>query len=240
MTEPVSKGLMAFWTDIDEDYIMEFQKWHNCEHLTERTSLPGFNIGKRYRGLGRAPMFLISYETKNAEALRSTEYLQALNNSTPWTKEALQHFNNNIRNIYKLISTKGQPAPTEAPHTFLAHFNIKPGAEEETLDCHTREMMPGLAAIPGVFRIRLYEIDEEISNIMTGERAIYGGGPGQQKYLICCEINYLDLPSNPEWKAVCMSDSAGESMFSHRTDVFEEYSRLEMVMYSPVFFKRVA
>ena len=38
---------MGFWTDIDEDYVLEFQKWHNCEHMTERTSIPGFHVGRR-------------------------------------------------------------------------------------------------------------------------------------------------------------------------------------------------
>ena len=32
------------------------------------------------------------------------------------------------------------------------------------------------------YRSRLYEVDEDISNIMTSERNIYGGGLGQQQY----------------------------------------------------------
>ena len=57
MRNRTSNGMLAFWTDIDEDYILEFQKWHNCEHMTERTSIPGFRVGRRYRGTGDAPMF---------------------------------------------------------------------------------------------------------------------------------------------------------------------------------------
>lgn len=37
------------------------------------------------------------------------------------------------------------------------------------------------------YRSRLYEVDEDISNIMTSERNIYGGGPGQQQYLAMVE-----------------------------------------------------
>ena len=88
MGNSISKGLMAFWTDIDEDYVLEFQKWHNCEHMTERVSIPGFHVGRRYRGIGNAPMFLITYETAGSEVLKSEAYMKALNSPTPWTKEA--------------------------------------------------------------------------------------------------------------------------------------------------------
>lgn len=33
------KGLLAIWADIDEDYRMEFEKWHNCEHMADRVKL---------------------------------------------------------------------------------------------------------------------------------------------------------------------------------------------------------
>ena len=38
-------GLMAFWADIDRDYESRFLEWHNCEHMPERVSVPGFREG---------------------------------------------------------------------------------------------------------------------------------------------------------------------------------------------------
>ena len=35
-------GLMAFWAEIDESYVDRFRQWHNCEHMPERVSVPGF------------------------------------------------------------------------------------------------------------------------------------------------------------------------------------------------------
>ena len=49
-----SLKLMAFWTDIEVGYIPYFQEWHYCEHIPERISIPGFNVGRRYRGMGAA------------------------------------------------------------------------------------------------------------------------------------------------------------------------------------------
>ena len=51
MTRAEPAGLMAFWADIDPDYEMRFLEWHNCEHMPERVSVPGFCEGRRYRGI---------------------------------------------------------------------------------------------------------------------------------------------------------------------------------------------
>jgi len=64
-----AKGMMAFWTDIDDENLLEVQKWNNCEHMTERVSIPGFTVGRRYRGVDDAPTFFISYETRNTDVL---------------------------------------------------------------------------------------------------------------------------------------------------------------------------
>ncbi|MEE9612841.1 MAG: hypothetical protein V3W19_16430, partial [Desulfatiglandales bacterium] len=129
-----AKGMMAFWTDIDDEDLLEVQKWHNCEHMTERVSIPGFIVGRRYRGVDNAPTFFISYETKDTDVLKSEAYLHALSNSTPWTKRALTFFRNNIRNIYTLISKEGTAPATEAPFNFIIRFNIENDSEKPTVD----------------------------------------------------------------------------------------------------------
>jgi hypothetical protein len=63
MKEKARKGLLTIWSDVDPDYRVEFQKWHTCEHIMERVSIPGFSVGRRYRGAGDAPDFLMCYET---------------------------------------------------------------------------------------------------------------------------------------------------------------------------------
>ena len=233
MGNSISKGLMAFWTDIDEDYVLEFQKWHNCEHMTERVSIPGFHVGRRYRGIGNAPMFLITYETAGSEVLKSEAYMKALNSPTPWTKEALTHFTNNIRNIYSIVAVEGTPAATEATYVFVARFNFDPEAEREGIGWYAKAYLPQVCAIPGVYRGKFYEIDEKTSSIMTKERQIYGGGPGQQKYLAVYEIGSIDLPSAGAWQEINEAGGGNREMLRNRRDVYEEFSWLEFVMYAP-------
>jgi hypothetical protein len=225
-----AEGMMAFWTDIDDENLLEVQKWHNCEHMTERVSIPGFIVGRRYRGVDGAPTFFISYETRDTDVLQSDAYLQALNNSTPWTKHALTFFKNNIRNIYSRVATAGTAPATEAPYNYATRFNISEGDDAQTLSRLQADYLPALAALPDVFRSRFYEIDEKISNIKTGEREIYGGGPGRQKYLLVVETAIQYASRRDDWQQVTAEYS---DLLGRFNDRYEEHSFLEFVMYAP-------
>ena len=48
MSHTESRGLLAFWANIDADYQLEYLKWHNCEHMAQRVNIPGFHVGQRY------------------------------------------------------------------------------------------------------------------------------------------------------------------------------------------------
>ena len=225
-----AQGMMAFWTDIDDQNLLEVQKWHNCEHMTERVSIPGFIVGRRYRGVDDAPTFFITYETRDTDVLQSDAYLQALNNSTPWTKHALTFFKNNIRNIYSRVAVTGTAPATEASFNYVLRFNIEADDEEPTLDRLKADYLPEMAALPDVIRCRFYEIDEKISNIKTGEREIYGGGPGRQKYLLVVETAAQYASKADEWQQLNAKFSDLLGCFS---DIYEEHSFLEFVMYAP-------
>ena len=225
-----ARGMMAFWTDIDDENLLEVQKWHNCEHMTERVSIPGFIVGRRYRGLEKAPTFFITYETRDTDVLQSDAYLQALNNSTPWTKHALTFFKNNIRNIYSLAFVTGTSPATEAPYNYVLRFNIDSDDAEQTLEQLKADYLPALTALPAVFRSRFYEIDEKISNIKTSEREIYGGGPGQQKYLLVVEAAAEFASKTDDWLQL---NAKYSDLLGHFSDRYEEHSFLEFVMYAP-------
>lgn len=230
MKQTNARGLMVFWTDIDEEHILEVQKWHNCEHVTERVTIPGFLVGRRYRGVDDAHTYLMYYETTDTSVLQSAAYLHALNNSTPWTKKSLTFFKNNIRNIYELITIEGESAITEAPFLYIVRFNIEPIQESNVIDWLKTEYIPQISALANVYRSGLYQIDEMISNIQTGERAIYGGGPGQQKYLLMVELASQYLPKEKEWHRI---DEQNSDKLQHVKDKFEEFSFLEFVLYAP-------
>lgn len=176
-------GLMAFWADIPPENLFDFQKWHNCEHMPERVSIPGFKRGCRYRAWDERPHFLMFYETETADVLGSEAYLSALNAPTEWTKRALQHFRNPVRNIYRLIGSAGEEGAFVAPYIASLRFN----ANESIEAALSVERLQFVSHIGGVSRVRLYRVEEAVSGIVTSERKIYGGSPGAQRYLVLVE-----------------------------------------------------
>ena len=218
---------MAFWADIDAGNILKFQEWHNCEHIPERISIPGFNVGRRYRGIGSAPNFLMFYETDLAAVFASDAYMARLNDPTPWTQKSLTYFRNPMRNIYGLVAEVGATAPIEAPYIHLFRFNL----DTEMAHWHRGEWLPAIAALDEVYRARLYAVDEEISSIMTSERQIYGGGPGQQKYLAMFETTCPDTSQLPSWQTAETDCTDSEANLFSRRDLFMESFWLEMALY---------
>lgn len=193
-----ASGLMAFWARIEAAYLGRFRQWHNSEHIPERVSIPGFLAGQRYLAHGTDDYFLMMYVTRDPAVLGSDEYLARLNAPTAWTRETLPHFREPVRNIYRRIAVRGTSDLFRAPCLVSARFNAD-GADAGLVE--------HLAPLPGVARSRLYEIDSAISSIQTSERKIYGGGPGEQRYLLLvdCAIGAGD-PGAPMRDALARAD----------------------------------
>jgi len=220
-------GIMAFWADIDADYVTEYRRWHNCEHMLERVSIPGFITGRRYCGNGDAAMFFMYYETTSPQVLASKAYHDALNNPTPWTSDALTHFRNPARNVYCLKGKSGSNVSAATPFLATIRFNLS-GQDDEVLAHYRDTIMPTLAAQEDIVRVRLWSIDDEISAIMTSERKIYSGGAGQQKYLLTVEMN-------AERQAMMPSDLPGLSsdQSALHVNIFAECGWLDFALEAP-------
>ena len=39
---------MAYWAKFEKVILHKYIKWHNCEHMAERVSIPGFQNVRRY------------------------------------------------------------------------------------------------------------------------------------------------------------------------------------------------
>lgn len=186
MTALARDGLMVFWAEIDPDYMARFRAWHNCEHIPERVSIPGFIAGRRYVAMDGSTRVLMMYETTDASVLGGAPYQARLNDPTPWTRESLGHFRNPSRNVYGLVADAGATDFFAAPYMISVRGN---GAPDEG-------MVAELAGHDGIGRARLYALDEAISGIKTAERKIYGGtGAGEQQWLLLAETALPDAPA---------------------------------------------
>ncbi len=226
-------GLMAFWADVEADYVAEFRRWHNCEHVPERVAIPGFRVGRRYRGIGRAPMFLMSYETDDPAVLRSDAYLERLNSPTPWTRKSTAKFRNSVRTIYRLVDSAGEPAPSEAPYLLSARFDLDPADETAWLEWYRGRHLPGLAALAGVYRVRLYALDAQVSGIQTAERGLHGGVPAEQGYCAWAELASPEAPNDPAWAQLGAAGGQRAGGLERRLNVAAHVFWLDFVMYAP-------
>ncbi len=207
-------GFMGFWSDIDADYQLRYQEWHNCEHVPERVGIPGFVEGRRYRAAGEGPTFFMCYVTHDTGVLSSAPYLAALNRPTPWTQESLTHFRNPERSLYHRLRTLGA-TPAHAPYIVLVRFN-DPRPGPEIADALEGWMATGAANL----RVSLYDMDTAASNIVTAERKIYSAGPGERQFLIAAEV--LDRPH-----AEAVADSLKALLAPHAADLVAHIYWLE-------------
>ena len=224
-------GLLIIWADVEEPYRTEYRRWHNCEHIPERVLIPGFYAARRYQGIGQAPGFLMQYETYDSKVLSSEPYLQAKNNPTPWTKATIAHFRNNGRNICSRVAASGKNPVLDAPYLFLVRFNPPPGEGKEVITWYRESHLPKICAIPGVYRGRLFEVDEEISNIATAEQKISGSGPGRHQLFALYEIASVDLEAIKNWRGIY--EGAGRGAGKKLKDLKEEFYWLDFAMYAP-------
>jgi hypothetical protein len=196
-------GMMAFWADIDDDYVLRYQQWHNCEHIPERVSIPGFVEGRRYRTLDGRPSFLMFYDTETTSVLSSDSYMAALNAPTPWTREALTHFRNPTRDIFTRVALAGQNSPTTAASYITSvRFDLLDEAAEIE---YAGRWVQAAAKLDHVERVRLYKVDAAIGGLATNERKVHGGGPGKQKYLVLIEES---LPPKADHTVTSRTDAA--------------------------------
>jgi hypothetical protein len=231
------KGFLGIWTDMDKEFIPRFKEWHSKEHMVLRIATTGWYVGHRYHGLEGAPDFLICYETAEASDLGGKAYHQSLNEPDENTREALSHYRNSVRTIYRLLKEGGEKLPTDSPFYLTLRFDA--GLENETIvKWFGEEHLPRVGKIPGVLRARLYEIDEGISRIMTEERKLYSAGPGKQKFLATYEFVAAEMLKSKAWQEAFAGSRAYEealrAMKVDHHDLFE----LEFTIYPPGRRKR--
>ena len=216
---------MAFWANFAVADLPAFREWHNCEHMEERCSIPGFNAGRRYMGIDAAPTVLMYYETDDAAVLASDAYHARLNAPTPWTTATLPLFRNADRTVFTSIAEAGAPAATEAPYVTTLRFNLDREIEDSAIAWHRAVWVPALAATADVIRVRLYEVDEAVSSILTAERKIHGGEPGALKYLALIET-----------ATRVMRDPAADDRFPRRHSAMHSFW-LDMALYPPKAYR---
>ena len=103
----MASGLLLFMTDIDPTLEVEFNRWYEEEHLSERMGIPGFITARRFQAIQGSPKYLAISDLESPDVLQSAPYRQVVGpGKSLWTKRMESLFVNSRRNVYVGISER--------------------------------------------------------------------------------------------------------------------------------------
>jgi len=103
----LGRAAIAMWWDISPEMKVEFEDWHSHEHLPERLAIAGFRRGSRWAAADGGPGFFVLYELDDHHTLSSPQYLERLNNPSPWSTQLMPHHRNMVRSLCRVIASEG-------------------------------------------------------------------------------------------------------------------------------------
>jgi len=166
---PKPKAALLLLFDIAGDAIAEHDDWHTREHLPERLAIPGFLRGSRWTAAAGTPRYFVMYEVRELATLSSSAYLARLNSPTPWTARMMKSYMGMRRALCSVVASFGAGLGSAA---LLVRFSAEPARRQALHDWLTREVLPYVAAQPGIASARLFAA--AIDAGMTREQAIRG------------------------------------------------------------------
>lgn len=176
------KAVVSIWHDIADEGRDEFYWWHLHEHMPERAAVEGIVRGRRYVAEEGAPEFFTLYEADDLDALGGKEYLERLNNPTPWTLSTVKHFRNVARSIQRVRYSKGPGVGG-----YLLTIRCEVTDADQFAENLERQALDQVAAIKGIAGVHLCETDLSISDTPTKERKQREGGTEMPGWAILVE-----------------------------------------------------
>jgi len=142
-----ARAVLTVWTDAAATADADFNEWYNREHVNERSDVPGFLSGRRYRAISGRPRYMALYDTTGADVLSSPAYRAALDNPSDWTQRIMPGFQNLTRAVLDIRARTGRGYGAVA-----ASFRPPPGeaVPDALADWLVSTALPALLERPGV------------------------------------------------------------------------------------------
>jgi hypothetical protein len=163
--------LLSF--DVDADAVDEHDRWHTCEHLPERLSIPGFHRGTRWVAVSGAPRYMVLYEVEDLATLSSPAYLARLDDPTPWTSRMMACYRGMRRGLCSVLGSFGHGQGGDAA---LIRFGFP---ASQTSQLHRWLLEEALPRIPGTRGLgSAHLLRGAQAALMTNEQRIRGADRG--------------------------------------------------------------
>jgi hypothetical protein len=189
------QGVVAIWNGISEVGRLDFYEWHIREHMPERTGIPGFRRGRRYRAIAREthPEFFTLYEVDSFEVVGGQDYKNRLNSPSHWTKKATSHFTNTSRSLARVLSSAG---PGSGGVLATIRFGVSKG-EHHVVRTSLSDIVTNISRLPLVTGAHLCLTDDDASGVKTAEsegRKDYTPPPKWFVLIEACTAEALEEP----------------------------------------------
>ena len=141
-----SGAAMVLFYDIEGDNA-DHDDWHSYEHFHERLSVPGFLRATRWVAVEGAPRYMVTYEVSSVDIATSQDYLDRLNEPTPWTREMMPRFHSMTRGFCHIAASSGFGLGSV---TSALQFLPKEGSAEKLSGWIADQVLPAMALLRGI------------------------------------------------------------------------------------------
>ncbi|SOC35759.1 hypothetical protein SAMN05892877_10295 [Rhizobium subbaraonis] len=160
-------AFLAIWHDIAEGEHGEYIEWHTREHMPERLSIPGFRTGKRLHDPQAVRhVYGTIYAADTVEVFRSADYLQRLNNPTPWTAAVAPSFQNFLRVACERIAEAGRG---NGGSMATIRFDLTDAGARAAIEGEAQALADAILALPGICCVHVGLARSEVSGVRTRE-----------------------------------------------------------------------
>ncbi|MEZ5931934.1 MAG: hypothetical protein R3F54_08290 [Alphaproteobacteria bacterium] len=164
-------GAVAIWHDLVPEGRENFYDWHGREHMPERVGIPGFRRGRRYAAIDAPLAYFNLYEAETPDVVSGPDYLERLNNPTPWTLTSVKDFRDVARSICKVAASFGEG---QGGLIMTCCYDISDADSDRHVAALKGDLLPRLAADPIIAGAHLLVADEEASAVDSTERKARG------------------------------------------------------------------
>jgi hypothetical protein len=149
-------GLLAAFMNPPDDEV-GFNAWYDDEHVPNRTALPGFLSGRRYRAAGdEKPRYLALYDLESVDVLQSADYLRIVDERSDRERDMLARIPMIDRRVFNLV-LDGDAWTADPTYVLTVAMSPPVGGEEDFVAWYAQEHIRMLLAVPGWRRVRLFQ-----------------------------------------------------------------------------------
>jgi hypothetical protein len=201
-----AKGFLAIWSTVAAEVETDYLHWLTREHVFERVGVDGFHSGRVFKRILVDPSeYFILYELDNSAIVASPQYLDRLNNPTPWSQRIMPILGGFRRGGGRLVAESAG----KGAGTFVAVLRFDDHLPFFFEGVAAQDFVELLANVDMISRVRIFSVAGDSTQINTREKSMRRGDESSFGGFLIIEGVNEDSVS----KAVQLSRSklAGES-----------------------------